>query len=76
MCTINMTFEVPEAKHINIEVLKQKINAMVMQLIANPNAEVTEKAGVATPQLSQRLRGIAKAVPADFDYKKELASRL
>lgn len=43
MCTINMTFEVPEK--------------------------------VVTPRLSQRLRGIAKAVPADFDYKKELASR-
>lgn len=74
MCTINMTFEVPETKHIDIEALKQKINAMVIQLIADPNAEVIEK--VETPRLSQRLRGIAKAVPADFDYKKELESRI
>lgn len=73
MCTVNMTFEVPEAKRINIEALKQKINAMVLQLIANPSAEIVEKAE--TPRLSQRLRGIAKAVPADFDYKKELESR-
>ena len=73
MCTINMTFEVPETKHINIDALKQKINAMVMQIIANPTAEVIEK--VDTPRLSQRLRGIAKAVPADFDYKEELKSR-
>lgn len=73
MCTINMTFEVPETKHIDIEALKLKINAMVMQLIANPSAEVLAKDD--TPRLSQRLRGIAKAVPADFDYKKELESR-
>lgn len=69
-----MTFEVPETKHIDIEALKQKINAIVMQLIADPNAE--EAAKVETPRLSQRLRGIAKAVPADFDYKKELESRI
>lgn len=73
MCTVNMTFEVPETKHIDIEALKQKINAMVMQLIANPSVEVMEN--VKTPRLSQRLRGIAKSVPADFDYKKELESR-
>lgn len=73
MCTINMTFEVPETKHINIEALKQKINAVVLQLIANPSAEVVEK--VESPRLSQRLRGIAKAAPADFDYKKELEAR-
>lgn len=73
MCTINMTFEVPETKHINIEALKKKINAMVVELIADPSAEVMEK--VETPRLSQRLRGIAKSVPNDFDYKKELKSR-
>lgn len=73
MCTVNMTFEVPETKHINIEALKKQINAMVLQLIANPSAEVIEKDE--TPRLSQRLRGIAKAVPADFDYKEELKSR-
>ncbi len=73
MCTINMTFEVPETKHINIEALKKKINAMVVELIADPSAEVLEK--VETPRLSQRLRGIAKSVPTDFDYKKELKSR-
>ena len=73
MCTVNMTFEVPETKHINIEALKKQINAMVLQLIANPSAEMIEK--VETPRLSQRLRGIAKSVPADFDYKKELKSR-
>lgn len=73
MCTVNMTFEVPETKHINIEAFKQKINALVAQFIANPSAEIIEK--VETPRLSQRLRGIAKSVPADFDYKKELESR-
>ena len=73
MCTINMTFEVPETKNINIEALKKQINTMVMLLISNPSNEVIEKVG--TPRLSQRLRGIAKSVPADFDYKKELESR-
>lgn len=73
MCTINMTFEVPETRHINIEALKKQINAMVLQLIANPSADMIEK--VEKPRLSQRLRGIAKSVPADFDYKKELESR-
>ena len=73
MCTINMTFEVPETKNINIEALKKQINTMVMLLISNPSNEVIEK--VRTPRLSQRLRGIAKSVPADFDYKKELESR-
>ncbi len=68
-----MTFEVPETKHINIEALNKKINAMVLQLVANPSAEVIEKGEA--PRLSQRLRGIAKAVPTDFDYKKELESR-
>ena len=73
MCTINMTFEVPETRHINIEALKKQINAMVLQLIANPSADMIEK--VEKLRLSQRLRGIAKSVPTDFDYKKEFESR-
>ena len=52
MCTINMTFEVPETRHINIEALKKQINAMVLQLIANPSADMIEK--VEKPRLSQR----------------------
>ena len=33
MCTFNMTFEVPESKHIDIDALKKKINAYFMSLI-------------------------------------------
>lgn len=42
MCTVNMTFEVPETDSINIEVLKQKVNAFVAQLIANPGADLAK----------------------------------
>lgn len=39
MCTINMTFEVPESKHIDIDALKKKINAIVQVIINMPNIE-------------------------------------
>lgn len=42
MCTINMTFEVPESKHIDIEALKRKINAIVQVIITMPNIEKVE----------------------------------
>lgn len=40
MCTINITFEVPESKHIDIEALKQKVNTYVKQLIANQEDDI------------------------------------
>ena len=42
MCTINMTFDVPDTQSMDIEALKQKINAFVQQLIANPGKELTK----------------------------------
>ena len=36
MCTVNMTFEVPESKHIDIEALKQQVNNFVNYLITVP----------------------------------------
>lgn len=43
MCTINMTFEVPDSKHIDVEVLKKQVNAFVSTLIAMPNVELQNK---------------------------------
>lgn len=38
--------------------------------------DVTMPATEAKQTLSQQLRGIAKTVPEDFDYKKELEQRI
>lgn len=43
MCTINMTFEVPDSKHIDIDALKKQINAFASALIAMPNVELLNK---------------------------------
>lgn len=37
MCTVNLTFEVPESKFIDIEALKQNIQAYVAFLISSPS---------------------------------------
>lgn len=37
-----MTFEVPESKHIDIDALKRKINAIVQIIITMPNIEKAE----------------------------------
>lgn len=47
--------------------LQQQLEILVMQFAVSAPEEKTT--------VSQRLRGIAKAVPSDFDYKKELESR-
>ena len=36
MCTINMTFELPESKHIDVEALKKQVNNFVGYLISVP----------------------------------------
>lgn len=43
MCTISMTFEVPDSKHIDVEALKKQVNAFVSALIAMPNVELQNK---------------------------------
>lgn len=43
MCTINMTFEVPESKHIDIEALKRQINAFYHIIISTPSIVMPEK---------------------------------
>lgn len=43
MCTVNMTFEVPESKYIDIAALKHKVNEFVKQLIAMPTSEILLK---------------------------------
>lgn len=42
MCTINMTFEVPESRHINIDALKHQMNGFFRLLISMPNIEQVE----------------------------------
>lgn len=37
MCTVNMTFEVPESKHINIEALKAQMNGFFNLLLSMPS---------------------------------------
>lgn len=37
MCTINMKFEVPETKHINIEALKKQMHSYLEFLLSTPN---------------------------------------
>ena len=37
MCTINMTFEVPESKSIDIEALKKQINDLFNVIVARPS---------------------------------------
>lgn len=39
MCTINMTFEVPETKHINIEALKKQMHSYLEFIISMPSVE-------------------------------------
>lgn len=39
MCTINMKFEVPETKHINIEALKKQMHSYLEFLLSTPNIE-------------------------------------
>lgn len=43
MCTVNMTFEVPETKHIDIEALKKQMYSYLEFILSMPNiAEKTE----------------------------------
>ena len=45
MCTINMTFEVPETRHINIEALKKQMHSYLEFILSMPAIEekVVEK---------------------------------
>lgn len=76
MCTYNLSLSDSAVDRIRpafkddaaIQVwLQQQLEMLVMQFSVPPKQE--------KPMLSQRLRGIAKNVPMDFDYKKELESR-
>ena len=44
MCTINMTFEVPDTKLIDLEALKLQIQDIVNVIIARPNLQKKETA--------------------------------
>lgn len=37
MCTINMTFNVPESKAIDVEALKKQINDLVSVILSRPS---------------------------------------
>lgn len=39
MCTINMTFEVPETKHIDIEALKKQMHSYLEFILSMKNIE-------------------------------------
>lgn len=42
MCTVNMTFEVPETMHINIDALKHQMNEFFRVLISTPTIVQSE----------------------------------
>lgn len=51
MCTINMTFEVPESRAIDIEALKSQLNDLFKVIISRPSVlkkENTEKKSLRT----------------------------
>lgn len=48
MCTINMTFEVPESKAIDIEALKQNMKAYFNLVISFPSVLKAEDSSVDT----------------------------
>lgn len=45
MCIVNMTFEVPDTKHINIDALKKQMHSYLEFILSTPNIEerVAEK---------------------------------
>ena len=43
MCTVNMSFEVPDTKHIDIEALKHQMNAFFHVIISTPSIIMPEK---------------------------------
>lgn len=59
MRTINMTFEVPEAKGINIEALKQNIRAYFNLVISSPSVLSidTPSSDKVTEQMLNRFAG-------------------
>lgn len=48
MCTINMTFEVPDSKAIDIEALKQNMNAYFNLVISFPSVLKAEESSADT----------------------------
>lgn len=59
MCTINMTFEVPESKAIDIEALKQNIKAYFDLVISCPSVLKTDNtsANTLTENMLDRFAG-------------------
>lgn len=58
MCVVNMSFEVPDARHIDIEALKKQVNNYVGYLLAVPGIvwqEDEDKDAVST-ELLDRLQ--------------------
>lgn len=42
MCTINMSFNIPESKAIDIEALKKQINDLVNVILARPSVLISD----------------------------------
>lgn len=59
MCIVNMTFEVPETKNIDIEALKRQVRNYVGYLISVPGIvwqeEKTDEGWEASPELLEKL---------------------
>lgn len=57
MCTINMTFEVPETKHVNIEALKKQMYSYLEYILSMPSLATTEDASVTKHHWAEEFRG-------------------
>lgn len=59
MCTVNMTFEVPESKAIDIEALKANVHAYVQLLVSYPSILKMESktADTYTERMLERFAG-------------------
>ena len=50
MCTINMTFNVPETKSIDLDALKKQINDLVNVILSRPSVLIKENPSSWTEQ--------------------------
>jgi len=76
MCTFNITLSDVAINRIrpafkDDAAVKEWLQKQLENIVLQFNVVSNES----KPTLSQRLRGIAKNVPEDFDYKKELETR-
>lgn len=61
MCKIDMTFEVPDTQHLNIEALKKQMHSYLEYILSIPSIEQAD--------IAQELRGVAKSEQLTSDWR-------